>query len=180
MPKRFLNIIWEFSQTLAFSLGIFVVIYTFLFMPTIVLGSSSYPTVIEGEKMIISKIAYQLDKPHRGDFIIMKSPTNPDVEFIKRIVGLPHEQVELRNGKVLINGTALLEPYLSPATYTGSESFLSENQILTIPSDHYFVLGDNREHSSDSRTFGPVSESNIVGKVVFRFWPLNRLGPIND
>lgn len=176
--KRLFSIFWEATESLVFALGVSVVVYSFLFQPTAVIGSSSYPTVVEGERFITDKISYQFHSPERGDFVVVKNPKNPDIEFIKRIVGLPGEELMLSGGKVLIDKKPLLEPYLQSSVLTESESFLGNDQLFQIPDDSYFVMGDNREHSSDSRDFGPIKKEAVVGKVIFRFWPPTRLGQL--
>lgn len=157
-------------------MAIFVISYLFFFQPGIVHGASSYPTWQENEKFFTSKIAYLFEKPQRGDFVVIVSPGNSDIDFIKRIVGLPSEKIELKSCLVYINGVPLSEPYLQPNTCTSPESFLPEGADYQIPDNTYFLLGDNRSHSSDSRDFGPVPKSSIVGKVIFRYWPPDRLG----
>lgn len=173
-----MNAAWSFVESTAFALGIFAVTYLFLVQPAAVVGASSYPTIKTGEKVFAEKVSYHLHNPERGDFVILESPRNPEVDFIKRIVGLPGERIMIQDGKVFINGQVLEEKYISSGTFTGPENYLSENQELLIPDGYYFVMGDNREHSSDSRDFGPVSKEKIVGKVAFRFWPTNRLGSV--
>jgi signal peptidase I len=97
-------------------------------------------------------------------------------QIFKRIVGLPGERLKISHGQVYINGVALDENYLPSGTFTGPETFLKDNQEIVIPQDYYFVMGDNRMHSSDSRDFGPIPKKTIVGKVVYRFWPPARTG----
>jgi signal peptidase I len=177
--KKTLGVVWDFLESITFALAIFVVVYLFLFQPSVVLGTSSYPTIRPEDKVISEKISYLLHPPQRGDFVILQSPVNNDVDFVKRIVGLPGERLKILNGNVYINGDILDEPYLQAGVFTDSKSYLSENQEIEIPMGQFFVMGDNREHSSDSRDFGPVPQGNIVGHVVFRFWPLDRTGVVN-
>ena len=177
--KKTLDYIWDFLESITFALGIFVVVYLFLFRPSVVFGMSSYPTIKPEEKVISEKISYYLHALNRGDFVILQSPKNSEVDFIKRIVGLSGEKLRISNGKVFINGGLLDESYLYEGTFTAPESYLAENSETLIPDGHFFVMGDNREHSSDSREFGPVSQDNIVGRVLYRFWPIDRIGTIN-
>lgn len=136
-----------------------------------------YPTFKDGQYIFTDKISYRLGLPRRGDVVVFKSPKNSDIDFIKRIIGLPGETIKINSGKVFVNDKPLDESsYLDTSIYTGPESYLSENQIMPIPLGKYFVMGDNRPHSSDSRDFGPVSPDEFVGKVFFRYWPLDAFG----
>lgn len=179
--KSVFGVFWDFIEAIVFALAIFVVVYLFLFQPNQVKGSSMYPTFKDGQYIFTDKISYRLGTPKRGDVVVFKSPQNSDVDFIKRIIGLPGETVSVRNGKVYINDQVLDESnYLSTDVYTGPESYLSENQELRIPEGKYFVMGDNRPHSSDSRDFGPVAPGEFVGKVFFRYWPVTEFGKFDS
>lgn len=170
---------WDFIEAIVFALAIFVVVYLFLFQPNQVKGRSMDPTFHDGEYILTDKLSYKMGLPNRGDVVVFKSPKNADIDFIKRIIGLPGERVKISGGKVFLNNQQLDETdYLDSSIYTGPESFLSENQEITVPAGRYFVLGDNRPHSSDSRDFGPVLPSEFIGKVFFRYWPLDRFGQV--
>lgn len=171
---------WDLVESVTFALALVVITYLFFFQPGEVHGTSSYPTWQENERFITSKIAYRIGEPDRGDFVVIMSPGNADVDFIKRIIGLPGETIKISNCNVYINGQLLDETgYLQSGVCTKPERYLAENNDLLIPADYYFLMGDNREHSSDSRDFGPIPRSSIVGEAVFRFWPLDRAGLIN-
>ncbi|MCL4397581.1 signal peptidase I [Patescibacteria group bacterium] len=177
--KSLFGVLWEFVEAVVFALMIFFVCYLLLFQPNQVKGHSMEPTFHDGEYILTDKISYRLGFPQRGDVIVFKSPKNADVDFIKRIIGLPGENLKISGGKVYINGTLLDESaYLDPSVYTGPESYLAENKEIVIPSGYYFVMGDNRMQSSDSRDFGPVLPSEFIGKVFWRYWPINRFGRI--
>jgi signal peptidase I len=129
-----------------------------------VYGSSMLPTIEEGEYIMVSKTAYFFGEPHRGDIIVFDSPQDPRSDLIKRIIGLPGDTVEIRDDKVTVNGTTLAEPYtLEPPHYL----MMPEE----IPAGHYFVLGDNRNNSSDSHRGWTVPRQNIVGKAWITYWP---------
>jgi signal peptidase I len=129
-----------------------------------VYGSSMLPTIEEGEYIMVSKAAYFFGEPHRGDIIVFDSPQDPRSDLIKRIIGLPGDTVEIRDDKVTVNGTTLAEPYtLEPPHYL----MMPEE----IPAGHYFVLGDNRNNSSDSHRGWTVPRQNIVGKAWITYWP---------
>lgn len=177
--KSVFGVFWDFIEAIVFALCIFVVVYLFLFQPNQVKGGSMYPTFKDGQFIFTDKVSYRLGVPKRGDVVVFKSPKNADVDFIKRIIGLPGETVKVKEGLVYINQKKLDESsYLSPSVVTGPESYLGENQDLLIPEGRYFVMGDNRQHSSDSRDFGPVAPNEFVGKVFFRYFPIGDFGKI--
>lgn len=177
--KRALGLVWEFVEASTFALGVFVVIYLFFFQVGVVNGASSYPTISDGERFITDKITYRFNNPTRGDFVVINSPRNESIDFIKRIIALPGETILIANGEVFLNGQLLDESsYLQPGTKTYPESFLQDNTPLLVPWDHYFVMGDNRSHSSDSRDFGPIPKESIVGKAVLVVWPLDHFGKL--
>ncbi|MCL4559984.1 MAG: signal peptidase I [Chloroflexi bacterium] len=124
---------------------------------------SMEPTLMPGEFMLIDKIAYKIGKPQTGDIIVFHYPRNPSEDFVKRVIGLPGETVKVANGVVSINGKALVEPYIAaPPQYTGT---------WTVPANSLFVLGDNRNQSSDSHSWGFVPMYDVVGKALFIYWP---------
>lgn len=175
--KNIFGVFWDFIEAIVFALAIFVVVYLFLFQPNQVKGHSMDPTFHDGEYILTDKLSYRMGLPKRGDVVVFKSPKNADVDFIKRIIGLPGEKVKISGGKVYLNNQKLDEAaYLDPSVYTGPESFLSENQEIVVPAGRFFVMGDNRPHSSDSRDFGPVAPGEFIGKVFFRYFPLDRFG----
>ncbi|TMD16206.1 MAG: signal peptidase I [Chloroflexi bacterium] len=140
-----------------------------------VLGSSMYATLSNNDLLVASKISYKLHPPQRGDIVIFKPP-DPDVrDFIKRVIAVPGDRLRIDHGTVYINGEILREPYL-PEKWTYSNSWPATGQDYVLPPDHYFVMGDNRNHSSDSRVFGPIDASSILGKAEIRIWPLNEFG----
>lgn len=176
--KRIVGFFLDFVEVTVIALAMFVIMYLFLFQPHQVKGSSDFPNFHDGEYLLTDKISYRLNVPKRGEVIIFKAPRNEDYDYIKRIIGLPGETVMIRNGKVYLNNRLLAEPYI-PADYqTFGGSFAQEGQLIPIPEGQYFVLGDNRSHSSDSRDWGTVPRENIIGKAWLRYWPLNRVGLI--
>lgn len=140
-----------------------------------VLGSSMYPTLHDNDLLVASKISYKLHNPQRGDIIVFKPPDEASRDFIKRIIALPGERLRIVNSVVYINGQVLHEPYL-PEKWTYNNNWPATGQEQIIPPDEYFVMGDNRNHSSDSRTFGPIALDAILGKAEVRIWPLNTTG----
>jgi signal peptidase I len=140
-----------------------------------VLGSSMYATLHDNDLLVASKISYKLHPPQRGDIVVFKPPDEASRDFIKRIIALPGERIHITKGVVYINGQVLREPYL-PEKWTYNDNWPASGQDQLIPPDQYFVMGDNRNHSSDSRTFGPIELNSILGKAEIRIWPLGELG----
>ncbi len=176
--KRVAVFFLDFLETIVVALSIFVIVYLFLFQPHEIKGISMEPNFHDGEYILTDKISYRFQKPARGQVIIFKSPGNPDIDYVKRIIGLPGDTVKVEEGYVYVNGQQLPETYLQDKTTILGNGFLSEGQEITVPENHLFVFGDNRPHSSDSREFGPIDEKSIIGKAYLRYWPFTRLGLI--
>jgi signal peptidase I len=134
-------------------------------------GLSMYATLDNNDYLIANKIDYRLHAPQRGDIVILRPPTNNSTDFIKRIIGLPGERVLIRSGVVYINGHRLDEPYL-PEAWVSDTNWPDNSSGRVMGADEYFVMGDNRNRSQDSRFFGPISRDRIDGKAWFRIWPL--------
>lgn len=158
------------------SLVIIIPVRYFLIQPFYVKGASMEPNFYDREYLIIDEISYRLSEPERGDIVVFRYPLDPQEFFIKRLIGLPGESVQIKGGNVIIyndenpNGVFLNEDYLSKDLKTYG---LTED-LITLGDDQYFVLGDNRSSSKDSRSFGPVDKSFIIGKVLLRGLPFNR------
>ena len=136
----------------------------FIVQPVRVRGAGMSPTLNDGDRIFVGK---RLGNLQRGDVVIFYYPEDPEFSYIKRIVGLPGELIEVRDGQTFINGTLLHEPYLDPKV---NQSRFAREPVR-IPEQNYFVMGDNRDNSSDSRTWGTLRESFIYGKVIGRYWP---------
>jgi signal peptidase I len=133
-------------------------------------GYSMEPTLHTGEFVIVNKLAYKLGKPSIGDVIVFHYPRDPEQEYIKRVIGLPGDDVRVNQGQVYVNGEAIKEPYIAARPAYQNE--------WTVPPDSLFVLGDNRNNSSDSHNWGPVPMNYVVGKAVFVYWPPEQWGVI--
>ncbi|MBI2600925.1 signal peptidase I [Candidatus Daviesbacteria bacterium] len=168
----------DFIQTVVVFGAIFALIYLFVAQPHKVSGLSMFPTFNNGDYILTDKLTYRFNQPQRGDVIVLKNPRDESQDFIKRIIGLPGETIKIANDKVLINGKVLEEDYLPNRTTTPSGNFLGEDDLIKIPENHYMVIGDNRPHSSDSREWGGVTKQEIIGKVLFRYWPPQSFGLI--
>ncbi len=175
--KAFFVFILDIVETFITALTIFALLYLFLFVPHQVRGNSMEPNFTNSENLLTNKIAYRFKPPKRGDVIVFKSPQNIKFDYIKRIIGLPEEKISLKENHFYINDKLLDEsPYLASDVPTKGNLFLPEGGSLEIPLNQYFVAGDNRNHSSDSREWGFVPKENIIGRAWFSYWPATRLG----
>jgi len=165
---------FDFMQGIVVFLAMLVMVYLFLFSPQEINGQSMFPTFYDKELLITNKIVYKLHPPKRGEVVIFKSPSNKDVDYIKRVIALPGETVMLKDSTFYINDQKLPEPYLGSEVVTSGGSFLKEGEEITVPEGTYFVCGDNRPHSSDSREFGPIPLTDFIGQALFRYWPPNK------
>src|SRR3990167_4187515 len=134
----------DFLETIVVALSIFVIVYLFLVQPHEVKGSSMEPSFHNNEYILTDKISYRFHEPDRGDVIIFKAPRNPEVDYIKRVIGLPEDKVKVEKGYVYVNDQKLTENYLREKTYLYPGSFMGEGVNITVPKDHLFVMGDNR------------------------------------
>ncbi|MCP2605016.1 signal peptidase I [Candidatus Aminicenantes bacterium AH-873-B07] len=168
-----------FKELKLFLLSIILsILFLFLIISTVaqaykVEGKSMQPSLQNNERVIVNKVIYKIKKIERFDVIIFKYPLKPDKFFIKRVIGLPGEKISIKNGNVYINNKRLEEPYLK-------KDFKSHENLpqILIPQDYYYVLGDHRNWSNDSRNGWLVPKKNIIGEVVFRYWPLRRISKI--
>jgi signal peptidase I len=145
-----------------------------LYQPVRIEGNSMAPLLSNHEAIFINRIVYHLEPIQRGDVVVFEYPLDGTKSFIKRIVALPGETVELRRGFVYVNGNWLPEPYV-PAQYDD----LSDFGPMQVPGNSYFVMGDHRSSSNDSRVFGPVASRLIYGRAVFAYWPMNHFGSLS-
>src|SRR5579884_2146940 len=165
---------WLRDLTLSVILAIIVIL--FVYQPVKVEGTSMMPSLVDQERIFINKFVYRfgLADIGRGDTVVFWFPQDTSKSYIKRVIGIPGDTVEVRNGTVYVNGHALNEPYV-PEIYRDHASMPPR----TVEPDHYFVLGDHRSSSNDSRTWWTVPRSYIYGKAVFVYWPLQRLGVLH-
>ncbi len=173
------NFFFDVIQSVVFSFFIFLFVYLLLFQPHKIKGDSMQPNYPDGEFLLTDKITYRFSQPQRGDIIVFKAPINEEDDYIKRIIGLPGEKVLIKDGKVYINGQLLEEKYLPANLYTNGGSFLPNHKEITVPEDHFFVMGDNRPYSSDSRVWGFVPRENIIGKAWLVYWPPQKAGIVH-
>jgi len=176
--KYWLNFIWEVLKIVIISLAIILPIRYFLIQPFFVKGASMEPNFLDGDYLIIDEISYRFENPERGDVIIFRYPLDPSEFFIKRIIGLPGEEVKIQDGEVIIVASGK-EIVLDESVYLDNV-YTPGNLEISLKSNEYFVLGDNRRASSDSRKWGPVPDKYIIGQAWVRAWPIYRFGVIGE
>lgn len=177
--KRAIAGFFDFLQGIVAIAAVMVMIYLFIMSPQEISGSSMNPTFLNGEYILTNKVLYRFTLPQRGDVVIFKSPKNKEVDYIKRVIGLPGESIRLEGGKFFINNVPLVENYEYNKPVFG-ESFMHEGDEVVIPEGQYFLLGDNRPGSSDSREFGPVVLEDFIGKAFLRYWPTTKMGLVKQ
>jgi len=178
--KAIIAFIMEIMETVVFVGSLFIVVYLFILQPNQIKGASMEPTFYNGNYIFTSKITYKIRQPRRGDVVVFHSPKNHDIEFIKRVIGLSGDTILIENNEVYINGVLIPEKYISAKTTLVPGSFAQEGVPIQVPNGQLFVMGDNRPRSSDSREFGTISKDTIVGQVFYRYFPANKIGPINN
>lgn len=162
-----LRAIWTSAKIAA----VLFVAYGLMFNFSVVRGSSMTPGIHDGDRILVDHVSYLFGDVQRGDVVVLQYPLDPTLDYIKRVIGLPGDRIEIDGGRVCVNGTALDEPYIAdpdPRTHLA----------VIVEPEHFFVLGDNRPHSSDSREFGQVPRQNLRGKVDVRVWPPERIGSV--
>jgi signal peptidase I len=164
--RTFLRSIYEFAQLLVIALVLYFAIDSVIGRVR-VQKISMEPTLMPGEILLVNKLAYQFNPIDHGDIITFHFPLEPELDYVKRVIGLPGDQVVVKDHQVLVNGKVLVEPYISaPPDYEGS---------WDVPEEKLFVLGDNRNPSADSRVWGYVPFENVIGKAIAVYWPINRI-----
>lgn len=160
---------WFRDILFAFAIAIFIVI--FVVQPVKVEGTSMQPQLLDQERIFVNRFIYRFQDISRGDIVVFWYPKDNRKSFIKRVLGVPGDEVEIRRGSVFINGNKVEEPYLKPE-FRDNKSF---GKVI-VPPDNFFVLGDHRNSSNDSRSWGFVARELIYGKAIFSYWPVSRLG----
>src|SRR3990167_8231564 len=177
MVKNFFSYIFELIKVVIISLAIIIPIRYYLIQPFYVKGASMEPNFYDKEYLIIDEISYRFNEIKRGDIVVFRYPKNLEEYFIKRVIGLPGEKIQIKDGNVYIyneehnQGLKLAEAYLP----LGDRTYGLNEDLITLSGSEYYVLGDNRNSSKDSRSFGPVDKKLITGRVLFRGWPFNRI-----
>jgi signal peptidase I len=169
------NEIRVWTRDLLIAIGLALVIIVFLYQPVKVEGTSMAPLLSDQERIFINKFVYRFEPIERGDVVVFWYPLDRTKSFIKRVIGLPGELVEIRKGVVYVNGRALKEPYVPPRYED-----LTDYGPVRVPKEMYFVMGDHRISSNDSRVFGPVPDRFIYGRAVFAYWPMDHFGSLSS
>jgi signal peptidase I len=164
--------VWMRDIGISFIASIFII--TFLYQPVRVEGTSMQPGLRDQDRLFIDKFFFRFEKIDRDDVVVFHYPRDPEKSYIKRVIGLPGDTIRIVQGRVFINGTAISEPYV-PRRFEDTRSM----STLAIPPDEFFVMGDHRSISSDSRDFGPVDRDLIYGKAEFVYWPADNMGIVH-
>ncbi len=166
----------DLVQTLVVVGAVVILIYVFAAQPHKVSGHSMVPTFHDADYIITDKITQKFRKYEHGEVIVFHNPNNEKQDFIKRVIGIPGDKIKIQDEQVYRNGTLLEEPYLPSGLTTPADRFLTNGFEVTVKEGEYIVFGDNRHNSQDSRDWGPLPQSKIVGKVFFRYWPIKDFG----
>jgi signal peptidase I len=164
--------VWVRDLIISLAISAFIII--FLYQPVKVEGTSMLPGLDDQERIFINKFVYRLEPIERGDIVVFRYPRDLSKSYIKRVIGMAGDHVSIDDGAVYVNGRRIMEPYV-PILYADLRSYPE----IVVPQHSYFLLGDHRTMSDDSRDFGPVSEEFIYGKAVFGYWPIDRVGTLH-
>lgn len=178
--RSVIDFVWDSLRTFVLAFVIFFILNRYVISPHQVLGASMEPGLHNGDYVLTEKISYYFSPPSRGDIVVFKPPVNPKHEYIKRVIGLPQEEISLVDGEVFIDDQVLNEPYLKNSNSTLAHSSIKGGIKSPIPHEQFVVMGDNRMRSSDSREWGFVARENIVGKAFLRYWPPQKIGFIRS
>ena len=169
----------EWAHSIVVALLLTLVIRTFVVQAFKIPSGSMRPTLLEGDKLFVNKFIYRFHLPERGDILVFKYPDDPKKDFIKRLVATGGETVEIRDGKIYVDGKPLDDPKgFGKFYYYNHDPFGGPNEKVKVPENSFYVLGDNSANSTDSRFWGFVPRKNLVGKAMFRWWPPKRMGPV--
>ncbi len=174
--KTILYDLFDIIKTVLIVLVIFFASRYFLVQPFVVEGHSMDPNFSDQEYLLVNRLSYRISTPKRGDVVVFKAPSNPQYDYIKRVIGLPGETVVIKDNHIYVNGQIIQEDYLAADTQTLIKNSKTATLEITLNNDEYFVLGDNREHSSDSREWGVLPKNMIIGKAWLSIYPWKTFG----
>ena len=185
------NSLLDYAVIAVMAIGLALVIQAYLVKPYRIPSPSMVDTLEIGDRVLVNRVVYHLQDLEHGDVVVFRWPKNRDVVFIKRVVGLPGDRLQAKDGKLYVDGVAQEEPYVhktngvtDPTNPSGTIVGTTMSQPwglsdeYTVPEGHYFMMGDNRTNSDDSRVWGPVPENDLIGEAFFVYWPLDRLGTL--
>lgn len=179
------GLVVDLTETLVIGFSLFLVVYLFFMQPHQVNGQSMVPNFQDGEYVLTDKISYRFRAPERGEVVVFHAPSSAHCQegtgcdFIKRVIGLPGERVEVKDHGYYINGQKLNEPYI-PSNFDTVAGQYTRDTTVTLGENEYFVSGDNRPYSSDSRAWGPITFDEIVGRAFFVYWPPSVAGGVKE
>ncbi|UVI32581.1 signal peptidase I [Paenibacillus spongiae] len=175
IPRKnsWLKEVREWVLSLSVAVIVALLVQNYAFAQTEVRNVSMQSTLFAGQRLIEDKITYRFEQPDRGDIVIINGPES-EQRLIKRVIGLPGDVIDMKDGQIYVNGTLTEESYVKGSTYPNGLEVPYE-----VPEGKLFVMGDNREHSTDSRELGPISVSSIEGRAIFRLWPLSKFGTLD-
>lgn len=172
--RQGLRLLRAWARDLVLAVGVSAFIILFLYQPVRVEGTSMLPALEDQDRLFINKMAFRVGEIHRGDIVVFHYPRDPAKSYIKRVIALPGDLLRIDRGTLYVNGREVAEPYV-PARFEDERS----QPEIRIPAGQYYVMGDHRSISSDSREFGPVERSLIYGKAAFVFWPMDQTGVVH-
>ena len=169
----------EWGHSILVAIVLTLIIRTFVVQAFKIPSGSMRPTLLEGDKLFVNKFIYRFEDPKRGDIVVFKYPEDPKKDFIKRLVALGGETVEIRDGKIYVDGKVLEdEKSFKKFYYYNHDPFGGPDEKIKVPENSFYVLGDNSANSTDSRFWGFVPKKNMLGKAIFRWWPPKRVGAV--
>ncbi len=183
--KSFSGLFLDLAETITIGASFFLIVYLFFMQPHQVNGRSMFPTFNSGDYLLTNKVSYRAGNPKMGDIVVFHAPeeascpTGTGCDFIKRILAVPGDTIALHDNAYYVNGERIEESYI-PDDFKSLPGKFIDGRTINLGPDEYFVSGDNREYSSDSRVWGPISKSDIVGKAFFRYWPADEIGAIHS
>lgn len=186
--RGIIEFVMDILETVVFMGAMFIVVYLYILQPNQVRGSSMLPTFEDRDYIFTSRVTYKLQKPERGDVVVFRSPQNQDIEYIKRVIGIPGDTIRFTSCQgdsssdceVVVNGKTLIEKYIKSKTQLFDTSQVAKDTDIIVPDGKLFVMGDNRPGSLDSRVFGAIEESSVIGVVFLRYLPTEKAGFIKN
>ncbi|OGK52704.1 signal peptidase I [Candidatus Roizmanbacteria bacterium RIFCSPLOWO2_01_FULL_44_13] len=178
--KKIIDFMMDILETVIFVGSTFIVVYLFILTPNQVKGASMEPSFDSGDYILTSRVTYKFRDMERGDVVVFNSPKNPDIEYIKRVIGLPGDKIRISGEDVYVNDQVMTENYIADKTNLWEGGCIQDGVEYIVPTSEVFVMGDNRQRSSDSREFCSIPIQSVVGVVFFRYFPPDKVGNVNN